>query len=67
MVVDTLENLEKYVSLNPLFALAIEFLKSHDLQTLEIGKIELQGKDLFVNVQQTKPKAKEEAKLETHK
>ena len=32
MVVDTLENLEKYASLNPLFAQAIEFLKSHDLQ-----------------------------------
>ena len=28
MVVDTLENLEKYASLNPLFAQAIEFLKS---------------------------------------
>ena len=36
MVVDTLENLEKYASLNPLFAQAIEFLKSHDLQ--EIGR-----------------------------
>ena len=35
MVVDTLENLEKYASLNPLFAQAIEFLKSHDLQALE--------------------------------
>ena len=30
MVVDTLENLEKYASLNPLFAQAIDFLKSHD-------------------------------------
>ena len=35
MVVDTLENLEKYASLNPLFAQAIEFLKSHDLQAME--------------------------------
>ena len=31
MVVDRLENIEKYASLNPLFAQAIEFLKSHDL------------------------------------
>ena len=38
MVVDTLENLEKYASLNPLFAQAIEFLKSHDLQAMEVGK-----------------------------
>ena len=67
MVVDTLENLEKYVALNPLFVQAVEFLKSRELQTLEIGKTELKGKDLLVNVTQTKPKTKEEAKLETHK
>lgn len=66
MIVDTLENLEKYTSLNPLFAQAVEFLKSQYLQNLEIGKTELKGKDLFVNVAQTKPKTKEEAKLETH-
>ena len=66
MVVDTLENLEKYASLNPLFAQAIEFLKSHDLQAMEVGKTELKGKDLLVNIAQTKPKTKEEAKLETH-
>ena len=53
MVVDTLENLEKYASLNPLFAQAIEFLKSHDLQAMEIGKTELKGKDLLVNIAQT--------------
>ena len=47
MVVDTLENLEKYASLNPLFAQAIEFLKSHDLQAMEVGKTELKGKDLW--------------------
>ena len=35
MVVDTLDNLEKYTSLNPLFAQAIEYLKSTDLNTIE--------------------------------
>ena len=66
MVVDRLENLEKYASLNPLFAQAIEFLQSHDLNAMEVGKTELKGKDLVVNVAQTTPKAKEQAKLETH-
>lgn len=33
---------------------------------MEIGKTELKGKDLLVNIAQTKPKTKEEAKLETH-
>lgn len=66
MVVDTLENLDKYASLNPLFAQAIEFIKSHDLQTMEVGKTELKSKELVVNIAQTAPKAKEQAKLETH-
>ena len=66
MVVDTLENLGKYASLNPLFAQAIEFLKSTNLNALEVGKTELKGSDLVVNVQQTAPKTKEQAKLETH-
>lgn len=66
MVVDTLENLENTASLNPLFAQAIEFLKSHDLHAMEVGKTELNGKDLVINIAQTTPKTKEQAKLETH-
>ena len=38
MVVDTMENLEKYVSLNPLFEEVVKFVKEHDLMTLEVGK-----------------------------
>ena len=66
MVVDKLENLEKYVSLNPLFAQAVEFLKSTDLDAHEIGRIILKEGELMVNFSQTRPKTKEEAKLETH-
>ncbi|GAE23519.1 probable beta-D-galactosidase [Bacteroides pyogenes JCM 10003] len=64
MIVDTLENIEKYVALNPLFAQAVEFLKSHDLQAMEAGKTEVKGKELVVNIVRTKPKKKEEARLE---
>lgn len=66
MVVDTLNNLEKYVSLNPLFAQAVDFIKTHNLQAMEVGKTELKGSDLVVNIAQTSPKTKEQAKLETH-
>ncbi len=67
MIIDRLENLKQYASLNPLFEQAVEFLTSHDLNALEIGKIELQGNDLRVNVAQTKPKTKEQARIETHR
>ena len=38
MIIDTLDNLGKYIALNPLFADVVEFLKSHDLQTMEAGE-----------------------------
>lgn len=66
MVIDKLENLEKYVSLNPLFAQAVEFLKTTDLNAHEIGKVVLKEGELIVNFAQVRPKTKEEAKLETH-
>lgn len=67
MVIDKLEHIGEYVSLHPLFAQVAEFLKSTDWATLEIGKKELKGKELWVNVAQTQPKASEEARLEAHK
>ena len=66
MIIDTIENLSKYVALNPLFADVVNFLKSHDLQTMEPGKYPIKDKDLFLNLQVAKGRAKEAATLETH-
>ena len=67
MVIDTIENLEKYASLNPLFNDVIDFIKANDLNALEAGKHFIKGADLFVNIQSAKGKTKEEALLETHR
>lgn len=66
MVIDNLKNLRDYVSLNPLFAKAMDYIESTDLKALEPGKIVLVENELIVNVNQIGPKTKEEAKLETH-
>ena len=66
MIIDTLDNLGKYVGLNPLFADVVAFLKENDLNTLEAGKHLIKDKDLFVNITTTKGRAKEAAVLETH-
>ena len=66
MIIDTIENLGKYVTLNPLFADVVEFLKNNDLQTIEEGKHFIKDKDLFVNIQVAKGKTQEAAILETH-
>lgn len=67
MVVDTLDNLEKYVSLNPLFEEVVKFIKENDLNTLEAGKHYIKGKDLFVNITTAHGKTAEEAAFETHR
>ena len=66
MVIDKIENLDKYVTLNPLFADVVEFLKSHDLQKMEVGKYPIKDKDLFLNLQVAKGRSQEAAVLETH-
>jgi YhcH/YjgK/YiaL family protein len=66
MIIDTIENLGKYVALNPLFADVVEFLKNNDLQTIEEGKHFIKDKDLFVNIQVAKGKTQDAAVLETH-
>ena len=66
MIIDTIENLGKYVTLNPLFADVVEFLKNNDLQAIEEGKHFIKDKDLFVNIQVAKGKTQEAAVLETH-
>ena len=66
MIIDTIENLGKYVTLNPLFADVVEFLKNNDFQTIEEGKHFIKDKDLFVNIQVAKGKTQEAAVLETH-
>ena len=66
MIIDTIDNLCKYAAINPLFADVVEFLKSHDLNTMEAGKYPIKDKDLFLNLTSAKGKTKEAAVLETH-
>ena len=66
MIIDTIENLGKYVALNPLFADVIEFLKKNDLRTMEEGKYPIKDKNLFLSVQVAKQRTKESAFIETH-
>ncbi len=66
MIIDTIDNLGKYVALNPLFADVVEFLKSHDLQTMEAGSYSIKEKDVTLKLSLTKQRTKETAILETH-
>lgn len=67
MVIDTLDNLERYVSLNPLFADVVKFVKENSLSQLEDGKHNIKEDDLFVNITTAHGKTEDEAVLETHR
>lgn len=66
MIIDKLENGHFYDSLNPRFKAAFDFLLSNDLLALEPGKIQLEGSDLVVNVNNFKGKAEEDCRMESH-
>lgn len=66
MIIDIINNLCKYVGMNPLFADVVAFLDENDLNTLGAGKHFIKDKGLFVNIQEAKGRSQEEAVLETH-
>ncbi|MGM9690853.1 MAG: YhcH/YjgK/YiaL family protein [Bacteroidaceae bacterium] len=66
MILDTLENFGKYVSLNPLFPKVLEYLQNTDLMAQEPGCVNIDGNKLFVNHNVAKGKAVDQARMETH-
>ena len=50
MILDILENSGLYESIHPRFKQAFDFLRCTDLVELPLGRVELDGKNLFVNV-----------------
>ena len=68
MIIDTLTNSAKYISIHPSFAKAFEYIKSQDLSTIADGKFEIDGENLRAMVSNKKGITKEEsiAKFECH-
>jgi len=46
MIIDTLKNASKYFSVHPLFAKAFEYIGKTNLDTIEMGKYEIEGDNL---------------------
>lgn len=67
MIIDTLDNLAKYETVNPLFKDVVEFIKKNDLTKLEAGKHIIKEGELFVNIQVAKGRTPDAAVLETHR
>ena len=66
MILDSLENAGLYESIHPRFKQAFDFLRNNDLTSLPLGKVELDGKNLFVNVVEAEGRTIDSANMETH-
>lgn len=66
MILDTLDNLEAYLDLNPHFGAALTFLRRTDLASLAEGRHEVNGDKVYAVVAKGPGRSAEEALLETH-
>ena len=67
MILDTLSNLDRYASLHPLFPRAIEFIRCNDLNALTVGIHPIIANQLFVIVEESQGRSRDEANLECHR
>lgn len=67
MIIDRIGNAHLYSNLGPRFALAFDWLRQTDLAAQPLGKYELDGKNVFVAVQEYTTKAAGQGKWEAHR
>ncbi|WP_374165789.1 YhcH/YjgK/YiaL family protein [Arcticibacter sp. MXS-1] len=66
MIIDSLENAEKYFSVHKSFVKAFEYLKGQDLNALEVGKTVIEEGSLTSAVSAKEGVAVADAKFEAH-
>ena len=67
MIVDTIPHLERYLGLHPNLDTAIRYIRNADLGTLPVGRNEIDGDQVFVNVVRTNSIASQDREYEYHK
>jgi YhcH/YjgK/YiaL family protein len=67
MVVDQLQNASQYYALGPSLEKALRYLQNTDLAGMAPGRYELDGKALFVIVQEYEGKPREQGAWEAHR
>jgi len=67
MILDTLQNANRYLALNPGFAAAFAFLARPDLRELPVGRYEVDGDRVYALVQRQPGRKPDAGKLEAHR
>ena len=66
MLYDTLENLNQYTGLFPNLDTAIDYIVNNDLAVLPLGRTDIDGDNVYVNIMVAEPTPTEGRTFETH-
>ncbi|MCR9013339.1 YhcH/YjgK/YiaL family protein [Gabonibacter chumensis] len=66
MIIDKLLNSSCVEDLNPYFKAVFDYIKTHDMTDMPLGRIDIAGEDAYIKVDEVDGKEKEEAFLERH-
>jgi YhcH/YjgK/YiaL family protein len=67
MIIDQLSNAASYVEINKRLAAAFDYLRRTDLSKVEPGTYEIDGRKVYVMVQQYDTKTREKGRWEAHR
>lgn len=66
MIIDSLNNSGKIEGLNPHFKKVFDYIKSHDLKSVPVGRIDIDGDNAWITVSEVQGKDQSAAALESH-
>ena len=66
MVIDIIGNSERIESLNPYFKAVFDYIKTHDLAGMPVGRVDIAGEDAFIKIEDARGRSVEEAVYERH-
>ena len=67
MILDTIQNADLYKSLDANLSLGLEYLQNTDFSSLEMGKYQIKGDEVFAILQTYDTKEECDCRLEAHK
>ena len=67
MVIETLDNAARYFALGERIATALKYLKDNDCTKLPVGKIPIQGEQVYALVQDNTTKPRDQGVWEAHR
>lgn len=67
MIYDKLTNICNYLGCNKNLDIAISYISTHDLSLLPMGRTELSGNDVYINVMEATAASADEQGFEIHK